>query len=371
MDNKNFEQMLEEGVFKPSHKLGDSIFYIADYYTSRTISKFELKVYEVKNAVDSIMITEDGFEYYDNASYDPFAVNDEFDDKGTFWTKEEAEEYLKTLKPMVNAFHEGNMVYYESFSSSRVKEAQVTAITYRNGNVFYETDEGFNFTFDEIGEKYFKTKEELQSKESDKNYEYKNGHVFTYDSHNADTELDDRSGTLAEIISPLEESEYDREEVGDMYKVRFLSDGHETAVFADEIADIDRSKYENLDVYLVDAEMDILRNYYYNEQNGNIEEEVIYNLPEFLAEYKKDKASDKNASFIEKFQEEAKNYYYEDESDFGWFAKEVEMGNRRADNRITLEPGDNEAKLVEFCQKTLDLTIKKENPLKDVDLIID
>ena len=57
---------------------------------------------------------------------------------------------------------------------------------------------------------------------------------MTYDSHGADSELNDRTGQAVMILRPVTEDEADVEEVGPMYRVRF-PDGFETDVFEDEI----------------------------------------------------------------------------------------------------------------------------------------
>jgi hypothetical protein len=158
----DFQRMLADGNFKPPHKLGDSIYTIADYNFSDSISCFELKVHECKGAVNSIMITESGFEYYSMGMTAPFAYDDRFECEGDFWTREEAESYLKELEPIICTFHRGDLIYYYNSSSSRIKEAEVTAVTYYNGKVTFETDEGFSFTSDELNDKYFRSKKEAQ-----------------------------------------------------------------------------------------------------------------------------------------------------------------------------------------------------------------
>jgi hypothetical protein len=50
-----------------------------------------------------------------------------------------------------------------------------------------------------------------------------------------DTSYRDRSGTPVAIVRPLNDEEHDRDEVGDMFRVRF-SDGAEADAFVDELA---------------------------------------------------------------------------------------------------------------------------------------
>jgi hypothetical protein len=44
----------------------------------------------------------------------------------------------------------------------------------------------------------------------------------------------DRSGSIVEVVRPLDASEHDNEEVGDMFRIRF-NDGTEADAFADEL----------------------------------------------------------------------------------------------------------------------------------------
>ena len=75
---------------------------------------------------------------------------------------------------------------------------------------------------------------------------FENGYKFIYDSHGADSELNERTGNTATIIRPLTEDEADISDVGNMYKVRF-EDGFETDVFEDEITKhMDYDKFMNL-----------------------------------------------------------------------------------------------------------------------------
>lgn len=62
----------------------------------------------------------------------------------------------------------------------------------------------------------------------------KDNSIGIYDSHNADTELNSRSGSSFIIINKLTKDDCDIDEVGNMYHVRF-KDGFETDVFEDEI----------------------------------------------------------------------------------------------------------------------------------------
>ncbi|WIB65705.1 hypothetical protein [Curtobacterium sp. MCBD17_040] len=52
----------------------------------------------------------------------------------------------------------------------------------------------------------------------------------------SETDLDGRHGQRVHVIGPLDESEYDVEEVGPMFRVRF-DDGHEADVFSDELTE--------------------------------------------------------------------------------------------------------------------------------------
>lgn len=80
------------------------------------------------------------------------------------------------------------------------------------------------------------------------NYNFKTGDVVIYDSHGADSKLNDRSGTKAVILRPLNEDEYDRGEVGNMYKASFTEDGYTTDVFEDEIRKLTK-KYVYINVF--------------------------------------------------------------------------------------------------------------------------
>lgn len=62
----------------------------------------------------------------------------------------------------------------------------------------------------------------------------KDNSIGIYDSHNADTELNSRSGSSFIVINKLTKDDCDIDEVGNMYHVRF-KDGFETDVFEDEI----------------------------------------------------------------------------------------------------------------------------------------
>lgn len=55
-----------------------------------------------------------------------------------------------------------------------------------------------------------------------------------FDTHGADSELNDRSGQEVEVIRELTENECDKSDVGDMYRVRF-NDGYIIDVFEDEL----------------------------------------------------------------------------------------------------------------------------------------
>ena len=65
---------------------------------------------------------------------------------------------------------------------------------------------------------------------------FKTGDIVEYDSHGADTQLNERTGTIAVVLRSLEGFEYDRDEVGNMYKVSFVRDGFSIDVFEDEIS---------------------------------------------------------------------------------------------------------------------------------------
>lgn len=60
------------------------------------------------------------------------------------------------------------------------------------------------------------------------------GEHVIFDSHGADSGLKHRDGTVAEVIGPLDESQYDKCETGPMFRIRF-ADGFQTDAFADEI----------------------------------------------------------------------------------------------------------------------------------------
>lgn len=83
---------------------------------------------------------------------------------------------------------------------------------------------------------------------------FKTGDVVRYDSHGADSELNDRTDSTAVVIRPLNDTEFDGSEVGNMYKVSFIKDGFVTDVFEDEIKPLTR-KFLYVNVY--DREMQI------------------------------------------------------------------------------------------------------------------
>lgn len=62
-----------------------------------------------------------------------------------------------------------------------------------------------------------------------------------FDTHGGDTQLNDRSGQVVEVIRPLTGKEVDLADVGPMFKVRF-EDGYETDAFEDELSDITSCK---------------------------------------------------------------------------------------------------------------------------------
>ncbi len=61
------------------------------------------------------------------------------------------------------------------------------------------------------------------------------GGLALFDSHNGDSELNKYSGQFVEVIRPLTRDEADIDEVGKMYKVKFI-DGVEADVFDDELS---------------------------------------------------------------------------------------------------------------------------------------
>lgn len=83
---------------------------------------------------------------------------------------------------------------------------------------------------------------------------FKTGDVVRYDSHGADSELNDRTDSTAVVIRPLNDTEFDGSEVGNMYKVSFIKDGFVTDVFEDEIKPLTK-KYLYVNVF--DREMQI------------------------------------------------------------------------------------------------------------------
>ena len=160
-----FKNMLQNNCFCPTHKIGDSVFYIADHESTDSAGPFELLIREWKNAVHNILITEYGFEYVGADSSEPFADDEGFDSEGNFWTKEEAEEYLKEIESMIYAFKEGDTVYYENPNSKRICETEVMGFTFFDGKLKYETDADFEFTYEDIGEKIFLSKDDLKKNE--------------------------------------------------------------------------------------------------------------------------------------------------------------------------------------------------------------
>lgn len=59
-----------------------------------------------------------------------------------------------------------------------------------------------------------------------------------FDTHGADSTLNDRSGEIVTVLRPLTEQEADLFETGPMFKIRF-SDGYETDAFEDELLDVE------------------------------------------------------------------------------------------------------------------------------------
>ena len=56
-----------------------------------------------------------------------------------------------------------------------------------------------------------------------------------FNTHNADSELNERSGQIVTVIRKLTEDECDIKEVGNMWKIKF-DDGFETDAFGDELS---------------------------------------------------------------------------------------------------------------------------------------
>ena len=77
-------------------------------------------------------------------------------------------------------------------------------------------------------------------KECDENFytfEALDSERLVFDTHGGDSQLNCRSGERIEIVRMLDSSEFDEQEVGLMYRVRF-NDGFETDAFADEIEEL-------------------------------------------------------------------------------------------------------------------------------------
>lgn len=55
-----------------------------------------------------------------------------------------------------------------------------------------------------------------------------------FDTHGCDSELNNRSGQEVEVLRELTDMECDKEEVGNMYRIRF-ADGFITDAFEDEL----------------------------------------------------------------------------------------------------------------------------------------
>jgi len=62
-----------------------------------------------------------------------------------------------------------------------------------------------------------------------------------FDTHGADSVLNERSGCIVEVIREIDRKEYDFEETGPMFKVRF-QDGYETCAFEDELMELEAYK---------------------------------------------------------------------------------------------------------------------------------
>lgn len=74
------------------------------------------------------------------------------------------------------------------------------------------------------------------------NYNFKTGDVVKFDAHGADSKLNHLTGTKAVVVGPLGDKEYDREDVGNMYRVSFVDTAFTTDVFEDEIEIIKSTK---------------------------------------------------------------------------------------------------------------------------------
>lgn len=58
--------------------------------------------------------------------------------------------------------------------------------------------------------------------------------TFVFDTHGGDSQLNDRTGQIVEVLRALTEQEADIDDVGPMFRIRF-EDGYETDAFADEL----------------------------------------------------------------------------------------------------------------------------------------
>ena len=60
---------------------------------------------------------------------------------------------------------------------------------------------------------------------------------YIFDTHGADSDLNDRSGQLVEVIRSITADEADIKDVGQMFEVEF-PDGYRTWAFEDELESV-------------------------------------------------------------------------------------------------------------------------------------
>ena len=134
-------------------------------------------------------------------------------------------------------------------------------------------------------------------------------------------------------------------------------------------------KLHDIDVYYVDTKADLLRNYFVNLDSengaGTIEENVVYNLKEFLSECERN-----SEHLFEKINEEATNYYYPlnddcDTRDLKNFLDSVEKGKKEEDGFITISNDNNVSDtLLNFCKeqfaKEMSVRVSDNNWKKEV-----
>lgn len=95
---------------------------------------------------------------------------------------------------------------------------------------------------------------------------YTKGKIVIYDSHGADSELNERTGETAVILRSLNSDECDKAEVGNMYRIKFDSDGYETDAFEDELIPCMLDKTATIEQIKVRAQRNMLndkRNFIY------------------------------------------------------------------------------------------------------------